>query len=101
MIRISIMPNRSINVKLRVEVVARVVGITPLRVVGIIPVVEIVPVRVVEMVPVLVVDIVPFFAKTAVEKTKIKSAEQTVHFVVFIAFSCAEISRVRSTDELF
>lgn len=73
--------------KLRVGVVARVVGMIPLRVVGIVPVVEIVPALVVEIVPVFVVDMIPLFGNAAVEKTKTKSAEQTVHFKVFIAFS--------------
>jgi hypothetical protein len=59
----------------------------PLRVVGIIPVVEIVPVRVVEIVPLLVVDMIPPLGNTTVEKTKTKSTEQRVRFMVFMAFS--------------
>ena len=85
--RISNISKRSIRVKLRVGVVARVVGIIPLRVVGMVPVVEIVPVRVVEIVPFFVVDIVPPFGNAAVENTNMKSTEQSVHFRVFMAFS--------------
>jgi hypothetical protein len=90
--------NRSIRVKLRVGVVARVVGMIPLRVVGIVPVVEMVPVRVVEIVPLFVVDIVPLFGKAAVEKTSTKSAEQRVHFRVFILSPDAEHLRFASTE---
>ena len=81
------MSKRSTTVKPRVGLVVRVVGMIPLRVVGMVPVVEIVPVRVVEMVPLLVVDMTPPFANTAVEKIKTRRAEQTVDFMVFIAFS--------------
>jgi len=85
--RISNTSKRSIRVKPRLGVVARVVGIIPLRVVGMVPVVEIVPVRVVEIVPFFVVDMVPLFGNAAVENTKMKSAEKSVRFKVFIAFS--------------
>lgn len=87
MIRTSKISKRSIRVKVRVGVIARVVGMIPLRVVGIVPVVEIVPVRVVEIVPLFVVDMVPLFATATVERPKTKRAEQTEHFMVFIAFS--------------
>jgi hypothetical protein len=58
----------------------------PRRVVGMVPVVEMVPVRVVEIVPLLVVDMTPLLGNTAVEKIKTKTVEQTMDFMVFIAF---------------
>jgi hypothetical protein len=74
----------------------------PLRVVGIVPVVEIVPVRVVEMVPVLVVDMTPPFGKAVIEKTKSNSAEQTMRFRVFMAFSPrAEHLKILSAKDYF
>ena len=77
--------------KLRLGAVTRVVGMIPRRVVGIVPVVEMVPVRVVEIVPLLVVDMIPRLGNTAVEKIKTKRVEQTIGFMVFIAFSCVEL----------
>ncbi|MCA1578469.1 MAG: hypothetical protein LC794_14015 [Acidobacteria bacterium] len=99
-IRISKISKRPIRGKLRVVVVALVVGMIPLRVVGIVPVVAIVPVRVVEIVPLFVVDMTPLFGNTAVERIKTKRVEQTIDFIVFIAFSCAEASKFGSTQEL-